>query len=344
MKRLYHILILLGMLLAVGCSDNAAFMTDERQEQGLIVVLPGIEGVSELNKDILKGLDLGGIKYAMPIRSWGRPVPLIGMALSQVDVLGNRLAAHGLAKDIMKYQDEYPGRPVYVVGHSGGGGVAVFVAEYMDETHKLDGVLVLSASISKSYNLEKALNNTSRGIVNFYNRDDGGLLGLGTAIMGNVDGGHGLSAGLASFDDPKDGDSVEKKLAYGKLHQVEITKDMTLGGDSHTAVTRPAFVSIFIAPWVSSQYWPATYSRTYQYVPGPQGFLPEEPDNEPLEADNDAPDTNSEAPDVSGETLDTDDGMNVPAEPIQAPEPQPSSELPAELREFAKRLGKQPAT
>ena len=302
MTRLFHITILLGILLAVGCSDNGPFMTTERQEQGMVMVLPGIEGVSELNKDIRKGLDLGGVGYAMPIRSWGRPIPLIGVAINQVDVLGNRLAAAGLAKDIMKYQDKHPGKPVYVIGHSGGGGVAVFVAEYMDDTHKLDGVLVLSASISKSYNLEKALSKTRRGIVNFYNRSDGGLLGVGTAVMGNVDGGHGLSAGLAGFDNPKNTDSVSKKVAYGKLHQIEITKDMPLGGDSHTAVTRPAFVSTFIAPWIYSNFWPATYSRTYQYTPTFEERQELEVENEVLPAD------------------------------------QPSSELPTELREFADAL------
>jgi pimeloyl-ACP methyl ester carboxylesterase len=261
--------IMLGatLLLAVGCNENAAYMTPERKDRGLVIVLPGIEGVSQLNKDIRTGLDLAGINYAMPIRSWGRPVPLLGMALSQVDVLGNRLAAMGIAEDIMTYQEEFPDRPVYVVGHSGGGGIAVFVAEYMKDGHQLDGVLVLSGSISKGYNLEKALNNTSRGIVNFYNPDDAGLLAIGTTIMGCVDGGHGLAAGLESFDDPKDKDSVEKKVAYGKLHQVEITRDMTLGGDSHTAVTQPAFVSIFVATWIASERWPAAYSRTYTYYP-----------------------------------------------------------------------------
>jgi pimeloyl-ACP methyl ester carboxylesterase len=255
------------LLLAIGCSENATYMTPERQNEGLVVILPGIEGVSQLNKDIRDGFSLAGIDYAMPIRSWGRPIPLIGMAISQVDVLGNRLAAMGLAKDIMKYQDEYPGRPVYVVGHSGGGGIAVFVAEYMDEGRQIDGVLVLSGSISKGYNLEKALGNTRQGIVNFYNPKDAGLLAVGTTIMGCVDGGHGLAAGLVSFDDPKDKDSVDKKVAYAKLHQVEITSDMTLGGDTHTAVTQPAFVSIFVATWISSEHWPAAYCRTYNYDP-----------------------------------------------------------------------------
>ena len=98
------------------------------------------------------------------------------------------------------YQDNHPGRPVYVVGHSGGGGVAVFTAESLPDGRKIDGLVLLSASISKGYDLHKALANCRRGIINYYSSRDVGLLGVGTTLMGNVDGGHGPSAGLKGFD------------------------------------------------------------------------------------------------------------------------------------------------
>jgi hypothetical protein len=128
---------------------------------------------------------------------------------------------------------------------------------------------VLSGSISSAYNLTKALKNTRHGIVNFYNRSDSALLAVGTTLLGNVDGTRGPAAGLIGFDEPKDTDDEEKKQAYTKLYQVEITQSMLLGGDTHTAVSQPAFVSAYVAPWVYSSFWPAAHARSYAYVPAP---------------------------------------------------------------------------
>lgn len=261
--------LLLGMLLAaVGCSDNAEWTTPERLNEGMVVILPGVEGAGHLNKEIRYGLNDAGILWALPIRDWGRPIPLLGVLINQMDFLGNRLAARHIARTIMQYQDEYPDRPVYIVGHSGGGGIAVFVAEYMDEGRQVEGVIVLSGSISSAYNLQKALSHTRYGIVNFYNRNDGALLAVATTLLGNVDGIHGPSAGLIGFDEPRDRDSDERRQAYTNLYQVEMTDDMlAVGGDSHTAVTQPSFVTTFVAPWIYSSVWPATFARCYTYTP-----------------------------------------------------------------------------
>ena len=263
--------LLAVVLAAVGCSDNAEWTTPERLNEGMVVILPGGEGAGQLNKEIRYGLDEAAIAYALPIRDWGRPIPLLGVLINQVDFLGNRLAAHHIARTIMQYQDEYPDRPVYIVGHSGGGGIAVFVAEYMDEGRQVEGVIILSGSISSAYNLQKALSRTRHGIVNFYNRNDGALLAVATTLVGNVDGIHGPSAGLIGFDEPRDGDSEERRRAYTALYQVEMTDDMlVIGGDSHTAVTQRSFVTTFVAPWIYLPVWPvADYARCYTYVPTP---------------------------------------------------------------------------
>ena len=278
--------LMLGLVLMVvaGCGGNAEFLTEERLNEGMVVILPGVEGASGLNKDIRHGLVTAGIAYAMPIRDWRRPIPLLGVVINQVDFLGNPLAAQSIANAIMDYQDEYPDRPVYILGHSGGGGVAIFVAEGLDEDRRIEGVIVLSGSISSAYNLEKALSRTQRGIVNFYNRNDSALLAVATMVLGNVDGIHGPSAGLIGFDEPKDKDADEKKAEYTKLYQVEMTNDMVLGGGSHTAVTDPGFVSLHVAPWIYSPSWPATYARSYTFTPAPPEELDEPED--PQEADD----------------------------------------------------------
>ncbi|MCK4602784.1 MAG: hypothetical protein KAU28_09980, partial [Phycisphaerae bacterium] len=84
--------LIAASLSAAGCNGNVKFMTEDRLEGGLVIILPGIEGESELNRNIRRGLVSAGVYRAMPIHSWGRPVPLAGMLLNQIDFIGNRIA------------------------------------------------------------------------------------------------------------------------------------------------------------------------------------------------------------------------------------------------------------
>ena len=246
MKRLLLAALLASAFAATGCvPDNARFVTEERKARGLVVILPGIEGPSPLNRNIRQGLDEAGISQALAIEPWGRPVPGLGPLINQMDFLGNRLAASRLARVIAAYQDQYPDRPVHIVGHSGGGGIAVFIAEAMPAGHKVDGLVLLDASISRDYDLSRALANVRQGIVNFYNPGDSLLLGLGTLVTSNVDGIRGPSAGLKGFT-----------KSFSRLYQIEVA-GAEAETDPHTAATMPGFVRAYVAPWIRSNQWPA---------------------------------------------------------------------------------------
>lgn len=241
-RRLCAGLLALSLSLPLlGCGADTQYMTPERMENGLVVVLPGIEGRSVANENIRDGILATGTDRAITIYSWGRPVPGVGMLLNQMDAVGNRVAGRNLAQYIGNYLSEYPGRPVHIVGHSGGGGVAVFAAEEMPTGRQVNGLVLLSASISANYDLSRALGNCSAGIVNFYNPDDTALLGVGTAIAGNVDGGHGASAGQAGFT-----------RNYPRLY----SRAVSGYGDPHFAATRVGFVRREVAPWALSRTYP----------------------------------------------------------------------------------------
>lgn len=237
---------LAAILGGAGCSEDDKFFSQDRLEKGLVVILPGIEGESPLNRSIREGLATAGVNYGMTIYHWGRPIPIAGPLLNQMDFLGNRLAGESIAHMIVQYQDTHPGKPVYLVGHSGGGGVAVFAAEAMPEGRSVDGLVLLSASISSPYDLSKALQHSRGGLLNFYNPEDVGLLAIGTTIAGNVDGARGESAGLIGF-----------KYRDGKLFQRQVTAAMGGDVDPHASTTRVGFVSTYVAPWILSPSWPA---------------------------------------------------------------------------------------
>ena len=249
-------ILILALLLLIGCGSNKRFLTEERLSQGLVIILPGIEGESSNNRDIRRGLVMAKVSRALPIYSWGRPVPVAGILLNQMDVIGNRLAGAEIAKMIVRYQDSHPGKPVHIIGHSGGGGVAVFAAERLPEGREVDGLILLSPSISSGYNLTRALSRCKNGIVNFYSRADVGLLVIGTTLAGNVDGVRGPAAGALGFQRPKASDDSPKMLAYAKLYQVQLTDD-AMEADAHIAATRAGFVWTYVAPWVKSENWPA---------------------------------------------------------------------------------------
>jgi pimeloyl-ACP methyl ester carboxylesterase len=255
------ILLAAALLAAGGCNSNGHFLTEDRMENGLVIILPGIEGESELNRNIRRGLIAGGVYRALPIHNWGRPIPIAGVLVNQVDFLGNRLAGAAVANMIENYQDSHPGKPVHVVGHSGGGGVAVFTAEALGEGRTIDGLVLLSASISSAYNLTKAASRCRNGIVNFYNPDDAGLLGIGTTVMGTVDGTHGPSAGLLGFD-------RAGKAGHENVYQIKLSGFQS-GDDPHASTTRVGFVSAHVAPWILSERWPVGASMAVRADPRP---------------------------------------------------------------------------
>ncbi|MCD4699682.1 MAG: alpha/beta hydrolase, partial [Phycisphaerae bacterium] len=197
--RISIFVLALGVLSAVGCTPtNEEYVTDARLEEGLVIILPGIEGEGTNSYNIRRGLLSSGVRSALPIYRWGRPVPLAGVLLNQTDFIGNRFAGGRIARFIENYQDSHPDRPVWLIGHSGGGGIAVFAAEELEEGRKIGGLVLLSASISGNYNLTKALSRCRHGIVNFSSQRDE-ILGA-TIFVGNVDGGRARSAGLGGFD------------------------------------------------------------------------------------------------------------------------------------------------
>ncbi|MHC4562878.1 MAG: alpha/beta hydrolase [Planctomycetota bacterium] len=238
------VLGLLAAVLAGGC-ETREYWQEPMADRGLVIILPGIQGEDEYSYNIQAGLRRGGVDGAIVIQPWGKQVPIAGLLLNQVDKIGCRLDAMTIAGKIIAYQNEFPGKPVHVIGHSGGGAVAVFVAEGMADqaytgAQPIDGLVLLSPSISSIYDLSKALSMTDTGILNCYNPEDIALLGVGTTVLGNLDGLPGPSAGLNGFDPLSDLDRPEKRQIYdAKLSQHLVSSY----GDAHFASTSPGFVA-----------------------------------------------------------------------------------------------------
>lgn len=248
------VLLLVG---AAGCANQAAadhkYMTHERLQNGLVIILPGIEGRGVLSQAVRTGLVDANINQGLRYYDWGWPVPVAGLVLNQMDTNRARKQAAKLALIIQEYQGQYPGRPVHMVGHSGGAAVAVFAAEQLPEGSVIDGVIMLRPSLSVGYDLSKALNHTCKGIVNFWSPADVALLMVGTTVFGNLDGVHGPAGGAMGFIRPSDSSKAEL------LHQFAWSMDQILTGNlgGHFTVAASSFVKEWVAPWIQVRDWPA---------------------------------------------------------------------------------------
>ncbi len=232
--------------LATGCNSLQPYRTHKRLARGLVIVLPGIEGRGGLNEAICHGLNDGGVNWAIELYDWTSPLGLLYNLRAEDR---NRRRASQLAWRITRYLWDYPGRPVILVGQSGGGAIAVWTAEKLLTGLKIDGIILLAASLSPEYLLDFALANTRRGIVSFCSSRDWMLLGVGTTVYGTMDGRHTSSAGRVGFKIPEDPPS---KAAYEKVYQIAWQREMSEVGNPGFHLTSGAarFVADYVAPFI----------------------------------------------------------------------------------------------
>jgi pimeloyl-ACP methyl ester carboxylesterase len=220
--------------------------------EGLTIILPGIEAESIFTYGMCDGLQDGGVPGAIRVFNWGMPFPGGYLAnLTWVD--RNRRRAADLAREIVAYQDAYPGRPVHLVAQSGGAGIAVFVAEALPEGRTVDGIVLLGGALSPEYNLSKALRRTRKGILNSYSEKDSFILGWGTTFFGTTDRRFGKACGCVGFRKPEGLNKEEDRLYEEKLTQLAWCVEMAdschhFGG--HLSSGCETFLERRIAPWV----------------------------------------------------------------------------------------------
>jgi pimeloyl-ACP methyl ester carboxylesterase len=223
--------------------------TPERLDRGLVLVLPGIEGESCINHSVARGLADGGIDCAIEIHDWTTGVILLFL----YHLRGwrrNVRQAERLVRRIVEYRQAHPGRPVFVVGHSGGGAMTVVTLERLPPETVVTGAVLLEPSISPGYDLSTALVRSERGIWNFHSLLDVFFEGIATSVGGTTDGRYGPAAGMIGFRMPARPSDAGQRLYQAQLHEVPfqpaMIADFHFGG--HFGPTNRVFVAERIAP------------------------------------------------------------------------------------------------
>jgi pimeloyl-ACP methyl ester carboxylesterase len=240
------------LLLPLGrlcCSSLDDLRTAERLSRGLVMVLPGIEGENSLSQSIALGIADGGVQSAIEIHDWTTGIGLLFL----YHLRGwrrNVSQSMRLVDRIVEYRREFPGRPVHLIGYSGGAGLAVLTLERLPPDAVITSAILLQGAISPGYDLSQALQHVDRGIWNFHSLLDVFFVGMGTCLAGTVDGRHTPSAGMLGFRPPADLSSDSRELYDRKLYDVRFGASMigafNLGG--HFGPVNRVFVAEHVAP------------------------------------------------------------------------------------------------
>lgn len=184
------------LLLCTGCWNPPA-PTARQLDTGLVWMFPGVEGGPWSLKQAHDALRDAGVKSAIRVHNWQRP---FGAITNLIAYERNRRDAVAIAESILEYRGAHPDAPIDLVGYSGGGGVAVMVAEALPKQCRLRNVVLAQAAISPSYDLRPALRKVDGKLVSFYSPLDWIILGSGTTVFGTIDRTFVPSAGKDGFD------------------------------------------------------------------------------------------------------------------------------------------------
>ncbi len=98
-------LLLLPAALPVGCNtaNEPPWVTPERMDNGLVLLLPGVEGPSYYTASVRQGLERGNLGYALEIHDWTWPG--LGMWFA-IDEPGARNRAQLVADRVAGYRED----------------------------------------------------------------------------------------------------------------------------------------------------------------------------------------------------------------------------------------------
>jgi len=220
-----------------------SLMSAERQRCGYVIILPGIEGYSWLNRRIRTGLVQAEVPYAIEIYDWTRRLPRAIYNLRSRRL--HRRQSRIVQEKILAYQQRWPQRPVFLIGHSGGGAMALRILEDLPEKTSISGAVLLGAAISPYFDFRKALQHVDRKIWNMTSLADVIFLGMLTLTAGTLDGRHTVSAGMVGFRPPML--SIHEIAKFEEMpYRTEYWRYGHLAG--HFGFTAPRFVKNYIAP------------------------------------------------------------------------------------------------
>jgi pimeloyl-ACP methyl ester carboxylesterase len=229
-------------------SRKSRLVFPDRLDRGYTIVLPGIWGSQPVDYGIVMGLKDGDVQSAVELHDWTAGALRLVYNLRAID--HNQGEARKIAAKIVAYQDRYPGRPVHLVGYSGGAGMAVLTLEALPADRPVTDAILLAPTLASDYDLRPAMRHTTHGIRNFYSPLDVPILMVLSTAFGTTEGRHTAAAGAIGFQTPG-GSNADERLDYEKrVPQQAYNLNMLMDGHGggHFGWANRTFVARHVAP------------------------------------------------------------------------------------------------
>lgn len=104
--------------------------------------------------------------------------------------------ARRLAQFIVQRRKTHPHEPLYLIGYSFGGYIALRALELLPDRVSVDSVALLAAAFSPRRDLTDACRAVKNALVIANSLGDAAIIGVGTFLFGTADGSHAFSVGM----------------------------------------------------------------------------------------------------------------------------------------------------
>lgn len=196
-------ILLLGVFAAAG--DTAVRRWDCAVEppaqragaHGRLLILPGVGNTRFHLAGFVDAAERQLPDFEVEVRPWGIPfLTLHNLRAHQRNVT----TAASIAAEIAEWRRAHPTELFYLVGYSGGGGMATLITAALPEGVAIDRLILVAPAISPDFPVrERLLPHVRELVVNFASDRDL-QVGWGTSRFGTIDRKHTASAGAIGFD------------------------------------------------------------------------------------------------------------------------------------------------
>lgn len=214
--------------------------------RSLVVVLDGAGGFEAASRTI--GKTAAECKLPLEIHGFHWTHGYCRVFSDQMHAAHTRREGQRLAEVLLACRQQAPDRPIYLVGHSAGCGVALTGAEVLPP-NTLERIVLLAPAVSSKHDLRAALRSSCKGIDAFISSHDWCCLGVGTTLMGTTDrcwiaGAAGRIGFQPILTCPED------EALYAKLRQYPWDSSLQWTGHKggHYGSYQPAFLRAFVFP------------------------------------------------------------------------------------------------
>jgi pimeloyl-ACP methyl ester carboxylesterase len=166
-------------------------------DKGRLLILPGVGNTRFHLAGFVERAEAQLPNFAIDVQPWGVPFLTIHNLRAHER---NVATAARMAEEIAAWRRAHPTEPLYVVGYSGGGGMATLIAAALPEDVQIDRLILVAPAIAPDYPLERDVLPHVREFVVNYSSERDLQVGWGTRTFGTIDRKRTVSAGAAGFD------------------------------------------------------------------------------------------------------------------------------------------------